>query len=385
MSTHASSTTLAELGLFSGQPQFENFAHIKDLLSARAMGPSSRPNELPEGRAIELPSVYEYESTSKDLESFLRETDTAALLVLQDGCVRYERYWLTGGRGVQWISMSVAKSFVSAMVGIAVGENLIGSLLDPVDHYLPQLSNSAYSGVCIKDVLQMSSGARWNEDYNDPDAEIFRLGAALGPGGSLDDFVATLRRDADPGTRCQYNSADTQVLGMLLSSATGRSVADYMHEKLVEPLGVEAPSYWILDGRGREMAFAGLNMTARGFARLGELYRRGGMWGDRQIVPADYVAASVKVTSPHLAPGMPILADHTLPFGYGYQWWLPDGELGEFSAIGVYNQFVYVDPSRASVIVKLSANPAYGLSTGEETNREIETIEVLRAISQQLA
>jgi len=155
-----------------------------------------------------------------------------------------------------------------------------------------------------------------------------------------------------------------------------------MRETLVEPLGFEYDSYWLVDGMGMEMAFAGLNVTARDFAKLGELYRNHGRWNGTQIVPEWWVRASVLADAPHLEPGKPILADHALDLGYGYQWWLPDGDRGEFSAIGIYNQLVYVDPSRGVTIVKLSANPAYGTSMTEATNREMENIAFLRAIGE---
>ena len=227
----------------------------------------------------------------------------------------------------------------------------------------------------------MSSGARWNEDYNDPTSDVHRLGAAMAGAMSLDAFVATMVRGTAPGTVCRYNSGDTQALGSLLVKATGRSLTDYMREKLVEPLGFEGDAFWLIDGTGMEMAFAGLNMTARDFAKLGELYRNHGRWNGRQIVSEAWVRASVRADAPHLEPGRPILADHPLDLGYGYQWWLPGGDHGEFSAIGIYNQLVYVDPSRGVTIVKLSANPAYGTTMDERTNREMENIAFLRAIA----
>ena len=202
----------------------------------------------------------------------------------------------------------------------------------------------------------------------------------MAPGGSHDEFLATMVRETDPGTLCQYNSADTQALGALLVGATGRSVADYMQEKICDPLGMEAPSYWVEDSRGMELAYAGLLMTARDFAKLGELYRQGGVWQGRRIIPAEYVTASLTVAAPHLAPGQPRVGGYPFPLGYGYQWWLPDGDDGEFSAIGVYNQYVYVDPSRGVTIVKLSANPRYGLSHDDEDNKDAENIEAFRAI-----
>lgn len=368
------------LRLFTGEPQFENFARLKTLLPSTRMAASSAPFQFPDGPALALPERYSFDGAERASEAFLEDTHTCGLLVLQDGKVRFERYMRSGGRAVQWISWSVAKSFVSALVGIAVEEGFIRDIADPISRYIPVEPGSAYDGVSIRDVLQMSSGARWNEDYNDPSSDVHRLGAAMAGAITLDAFVATMAPESKPGTVCRYNSGDTQALGSLLVHATKRSIADYMHEKLVEPLGFESDSYWLIDSAGREMAFAGLNVTARDFAKLGELYRNHGRWNGRQVVPEAWARASVVADAPHLKPGRPVLADHTLDLGYGYQWWLQDGDIGEFSAIGVYNQFVYVDPSRAVTIVKLSANPAYGTSMDERTNREMENIVFLRAI-----
>jgi CubicO group peptidase (beta-lactamase class C family) len=260
----------------------------------------------------------------------------------------------------------VAKSFVSALVGIAVGQGHIRSIDDPISDYIDVEPGSAYDGVRIKDVLQMSSGARWNEDYSDRHSDAARLGAAMAPGGSLDGFVATATPESAPGTVCQYNSTDTQALGTLLVRATGRSITDYMQEFLYEPLGMESDGFWLLDATGREMAFGGVNLTARDFAKLGELYRRGGEWNGRQVVPADWVAASIVPDAPHLEHGRPVIAGESLPDGYGYQWWLIPGGLDQYSAIGVYNQFVFVSPRHDVTIVKLSATRTYGVTMGEE-------------------
>jgi len=179
-----------------------------------------------------------------------------------------------------------------------------------------------------------------------------------------------------------YNSTDTQVLGMLLKKVTGRTIRDYMEEKLWHPLGMEHDAHWLVDSTGMEMAYGGLNATARDYAKIGELYRNGGRWQERQIVPAAWVKASLEADAPHLKAGNTGLADSI--FSYGYQWWLP-GDDGEFSAIGVYNQFVYVDPKRDLVIVKLSANRIYGTTNDESSFRETETIELFRAIGGQCA
>ena len=196
--------------------------------------------------------------------------------------------------------------------------------------------------------------------------------------------MASLQRDSEPGTRCVYSSADTQALAMLVAEATGRSLTDYMQEKLYSPLGMESPGYWLTDSMGRELSYVGLLMTARDFAKLGELYRNNGMFQGQQVVPREYVEESTRADGDHVQPGGPIVGDHALGPGYGYQWWLPAGDRGDYSAIGVYNQFIYVDPSRDTVIVKLSANPAYGTTTRESDNKDLENIALLQAISQHI-
>lgn len=382
--TDARPTLMADMGMFRGAPQHENFCRLASVLPSRELTPSARPHVWQRNETFELPAGYEFEGRPKSFDDFLRETDTAALLVLHDGQIRYERYALTGGPQVPWISMSVAKSFISALVGIAVAEGHIRSIDEPINAYVPVDSGSAYDGVSIKNVLQMSSGARWNEDYSDPASDVVRLNAALAGSGTLDEMVATMAREAEPGSVCRYTSADTQALGSLLVRATGRSITEYMQEKLCEPLGLTSPGYWLLDSTGMEAAFFGLNLTARDFAKLGELYRNDGRWQGKQIVPQAWVRASVRADAAHLVPGRPIVGTHRSPFGYGYQWWLPAGTRGEFSAIGVYNQFVYVDPTAAVVIVKLSANRTYGTAEDETANREMETLAVFRSIADAL-
>ncbi|MEV8389131.1 MULTISPECIES: serine hydrolase [unclassified Streptomyces] len=379
MTSYRTTPTLRDLAVFTGEPQHQNFCRMAEMLPSRTMAPSSRPSALPEGEPSGLPPTYRFEGTTRSTSAFLSDTDTAALLVLVDGRVRHEHYALTCGPDVPWMSMSVAKSFVSALVGIALDEGHIPSLDAAVSDFVPVRPGSAYDGVCVRDVLRMSSGARWTEDYSDPRSGVFRLVQESESGGSLAEFVATMEREYEPGTVCRYNSADTVVLGLLVSRTTGRGLADYMREKLCEPLGMVSPGHWLVDSRGIELAYYGLNLTARDYARLGELYRNGGVWQGIRVLPARWVTDSVTVGSPHCEPGR-VLGGQG-PLGYGYQWWIPEGDRGEFSAIGVYNQYVYVDPAGATTIVKLSANRTFGTSPDEATNRERETLTLLRAIA----
>jgi CubicO group peptidase (beta-lactamase class C family) len=374
--------SLAEVGLFTGVAQHENFARIRDLTPVREMQASSTPSPWPSGPAMDLPETYVFDGATRSTESFLDATDTSALLVLVDGQIRHESYRLTGGPDRTWLSMSVAKSFISCLVGIAVDEGHVRSIDDPISDYVSVRPGSAYDGVAIRTVLHMSSGARWNEDYYDKKSDIHQMSLAMmGLRGGLDGFVARMSTQSEPETVCRYNSGETQVLGALIASATGRTVSEYMQHKLVEPLGFTAAGYWVTDMRGVEMSYGGLNLVARDFARLGELYRNGGVYDGRRVVSADWVRASTTVDSPIREPGRPIVGTHAIDLGYGYQWWIPAGDRGDFAAIGVYNQLVYVDPATRSTIVKLSANRAYGTSDDESTNRDLENVELLRAIA----
>ena len=362
--------------LFTGAEQYEFFNRLKTVFPTRTIKAGPSPDRFSVGKAMTLPDSYAYAGENYEVAQFLDDTRTVALLVIQDGEIRYEDYWLTGGVDVNWMSMSVAKSFVSALIGIAIDEQLITGVEAPITTYVPELLGSAYAGVRIKDVLQMSSGARWNEDYSDPNSDIMRYGAVMATGNSFDDFTASLEREKPPGTYNYYNSTDTQALGMLLARATGMSMSEYAQIKLWGPLGMEHDAYWITDDAGVEMAAGGLQVTARDYAKLGQLYLQQGKWQGQQIVPESWVRDSLIADAPHLLA----TAHPEFPVSYGYQWWLPVSDEGEFSAIGVYNQFVFVNPQRNVVIVKLSANPKYGLTNDESSYRELESFEFFRSI-----
>ena len=292
--------------------------------------------------------------------------ETTGLIVLRDDRVVFEDHWLGNDASTQTIAWSVSKSFVSALIGIAIDEGAIDAVEAPVTQYAPELAGSGYDGVRLKDVLQMSSGVRWNEDYSDPDSDVGAFGRVMAGGGSLDAFAAGCVRECEPGTFNRYNSTDTHVLGMVLRRSTGRALSEYLHDKVWSPLGMEADGFWIVDGVGAEMAMGGLNAVLRDYARLGCCYLNGGRWNGAQVVPASWVRDSVTPDAPHLRPGARPSA--ALPLGYGYQWWAPD-DSGAFCAMGVYNQFIWVDPATRTVIVKSSAFRNYGATPQLESYR----------------
>ncbi|MEM7430961.1 MAG: serine hydrolase [Pseudomonadota bacterium] len=365
--------------LFTGEEQYETFNRIADLFPASTVTAAPRPHAFGEQIDLVLPETFSYLGNDVAVPTFIEETDTSALLVLKDGNVRYENYWLTGGREVPWLSMSVAKSFVSALVGIAVEDGLI-DIETPISDYVPELADSAFDGVRVKDVLQMSSGAAWNEDYGDPDSDVNRMGRSMAFGTPLIEFVAQIQPENPPGTFNRYNSAETQALGFLLLATTQQPVTQYMQEKLWHPIGAESDAHWIIDDAGVELTFGGFNATARDYAKLGELFRLGGRWNGAQVVPEAWVHDSVTPDAPHLMP----TANTDQGLGYGYQWWVPASTEGEFLAIGVYNQFIYVNPDRGVVIVKLSAFSDYATSGDASAYREVETIEFFREVVRML-
>lgn len=366
--------------LFSGKEQFQNLNRVHTLFPKTTVLPSSNPLLFQLDEPKELPTKFIFEGKQVDVDEYLLRTDTAALLIIQNGKIKYENYWLTGGPDEHWFSFSMAKSFISALIGIAIHQKYINSIEDKITFYVPQLKNSAYDNVRIKDILQMSSGASWNEDYGDPNSDINRSARIFAIGGSLDEFTSSLEKELESGSFNRYNSTDTQALGMLLREATGASITEYMQKMLWEPIGAEKNGYWIVDSENMEMAYAGFMATARDYAKLGELYRLKGNLNNKQIIPSEWIELSTKPDGPHLLPGDNPLSD--FPLGYGFQWWIPDNS-GDFSAIGVYNQFIYVSPKNNTVIVKLSANSSYGTSNDANGKSELEGISFFKAILSQ--
>jgi CubicO group peptidase (beta-lactamase class C family) len=364
--------------LFDEEDIVQNFQHMDQIFPTRRVAAGGTILEF-EQSDYTLPENFEYDGKSYDTESFLSDTMTTGLLIMQDDRILLERYALGHSQAGRHIAWSVSKSVMSALFGVAVEEGHIRDIKAPVTDYLPELIGSGYDGVPIKDVLQMSSGVGFNEDYGDPDSDINRMGRELAMGGTLLEFAATLERERPPGTVQHYVSIDTQVLGTILVRATGKSLADYTSEKLWQPVGMEQDAYWMVDGSGMEMAFGGFNASLRDFARFGRLYLNGGRWEGKQIIPASWVEDSVTPDAPHLMPGPKPDSDN--PMGYGYQWWIPADSHGDFMALGIYNQMIFVDPENRLVIAKHSANPDFQRNNFESTR---ETVALWRAVASDL-
>lgn len=285
-----------------------------------------------------------------ELDNYLASHPATGLLILKDGKLLAERYQYARRAEDRFTSWSMAKTFVAMAVGVAIAEGRIASIDDPVDRYEPALRDTAWQGVSLRHVLHMASGAKFDETYDKPGTDIARLSRAWSQqAGSLIDALGSIRgREAEPGDRFKYISADTQVLGQVLVKATGRPLADYVAEKIWAPMGAEADAYWTLDAGGMEAAYCCLNARLRDYARFGQLLLDGGKVGDRQVIPAAWVSAatSVRFRDGYLQPGRA-----TRYMGYGYQIWIFPDDLG-FALLGVRGQAVFVNPRHKLVMVQ---------------------------------
>ncbi len=360
--------------LFDEDRIVANFSSMKDLFKWTEVKRSGDITPWFDSKR-DLPQSYDFDGGPKLVADWLDQTRTTSLLVIQNGRIAYEDYRLGTKPEDKRISWSMAKSFLSAMFGTAVADGRIKSLDEPVDAYVPSLKGTVYEGVKIRNVLNMASGVKFDEDYEAFGSDINKMGRVLGLGGSMDEFARSLKgREREQGVARQYTSIDTHILAMVLRAATGKDMAALMEETLWSKLGVEDDAYYVTDGYGVAFALGGLNMRTRDYARFGQMMLDYGQFNGQQIIPADWVKAST-------AASAPAAAQKTDRMGYGYQWWVPVNADDEFYAIGIYGQFIYVNRPARVVIVKTSAhrdfdNDGVGGSLVEE-----ETIEMFRAVA----
>lgn len=365
--------------LFDEESIVHNFQNMDEIFPISPIEGGGKVVEFERG-TFNLPANFTFKGKTIDTEQNLADTMTTGLLVLHKDKIVYEDYWHGHTAEKTHIAWSVSKSYLSALFGIAVADGDIKDIMQPVTDYVPELVGSGYDGVPIKHVLQMSSGVGFNEDYGDPNSDINRMGESMAMGDSLLEFSATLKRARPPGTLQHYVSIDSQVLGTVLVRATGKELSDYTSEKLWKPLGMESKAFWMVDGSGMGMAFGGLNASLRDFMRLGRLYLHKGNWFGEQIISEGWVHDSVTPDAPHLMPGKKPDTENDL--GYGYQWWLPEDSTGDYMALGVYDQMIYVDPNSDLVIARHAANRDFQRNNFEPTD---EAVALYRAIAAKLS
>ncbi|EPX77123.1 serine hydrolase domain-containing protein [Litoreibacter arenae] len=354
---------MAVNSLFAPEKIVDNFSNMnKAFLWTELTLPNAAPSPLPKGPDATLPA---------QTQDWIETRDVTALVVLKDGQIVHETYYKGTKAGDRRISWSVAKSYLSALMGVLLEDGSIASIDDPLTKYAPSLIGTAYDGASIRNVLNMASGVTFDEDYLDKSSDINRMGRVLALGGTMDGFTTELTETfAEPGQTWQYVSIDTHVLSMVIRGATGRSIVDLMSEKIIGPMGLETAPYYLTDGVGVAFVLGGLNMTTRDYARMGQMFLQRGRLNGQQIVPAAWVDASTTPTAP-TAPGA---------IGYGFQWWIPKGATkGEFMARGVYGQYIYINRPLGVVIATNAADRNF-----RDAGVADENIAMFRAIASAL-
>ncbi len=338
--------------------------------------PPEGPAPLPEAPAP-LPDRFTHDGREITLQQWKDARAITAMVVLKNGRIVHEDYRLGTRPDDRRISWSVAKSMLSAALGILLERHPGVSLDDQVVDHVPALKGSAYDGASLRNVLNMASGVAFNEDYLDWHSDINRMGRVLATGGSMDGFAAGLAaRDWAPGRYRRYVSIDTHVVGMVMRALSGETARELLGRELFSPLGLERAPYYLTDGEGTDFVLGGLNLTTRDYARFGLMIAQGGRIAGRQVVPEAWVAESTAQSAPAAAPTEPA---PIAALGYGYQWWLPpEAEEGEVFAIGIYGQYVYIDRARKTVIAVNAADRLFRDGDGAVT---LQNIDLFRTIA----
>mgnify|MGYP001161556207 FL=1 len=335
------------------------FAHFDVLYPTRVIRGSGVASPLP-GAAVDLSGVsFNANETDMTVADLLESEYLMGLLVVQGGKVLMEHYAADHGADVPWVTFSVTKSVTSLLIGAAIHEGYIDSVADPIVKYLPRLAGSEYGESRVQDILQMASGIAWNEDYEDSESDVARAAALNGV--ALTDYLAQLPRVAPPGTRFNYNTVESNLLGEVLRSAIGMNAAPYLSQKIWQPMGMQSDANWLLSlPEDRETGGCCISATLRDYARLGLLALADGVLPDgTRILPEGWMAASTAPSQGYE--------------GYGYKWWL-DAD-GRYGAYGIFGQTIAIDPEAQLVIaVHSNAQAASGSAYGQELEAALAAI-----------
>ena len=340
---------------------FRALDRIPLLAKARVIPASGTPMPLPPGAALKLPL---------DVDAYMAGQRSAALIVLHDGKVRLERYGLDFDAKGRWTSFSVAKSITSTLIGAAVRDGHIKSMDDRVSDYIPQMKGSAYDDVSIRQLLTMTSGVQWNEDYADRNSDVAKFNNHKPEEGvdALVSYMRRLPRAVPAGTRWNYSTGETNLVGILVSHAVKKPLASYLSEKIWGPAGMEQQATWILSKTGEEISGCCIQAAARDYARYGQFILGGARVNGQGIVPEGWLA---EATTTRTDIGRP-------DRGYGYQWWTYAD--GSFAGRGIFGQGIFIDPRR-QIVIASNANWANGARDPSANNaREAFYLAVQKAI-----
>ncbi|MEM6899846.1 MAG: serine hydrolase [Pseudomonadota bacterium] len=344
---------------------FRMMDRVPILTASRSIKSGSEVHGFEEGRPISL---------DFDVETYVEQNRTAGIVVVQDGAIRYETYGLDFSENGRWTSFSVAKSLTSTLVGAALKDGYIGSLSDKVPDYIGGLKGSAYDDVTIKQLLTMSSGVAWNEDYEDPDSDVAKFNSHVAEDGfsNLVSYMRALPRAHPPGEVWNYSTGETNMIGVLVREATGKSLTDYLSEKIWSSYGMQQDASWLLNDEETEISGCCIQAATRDFARFGQLILDGAVVDGQSILPEDWLQNATTARIRYGVDGR----------GYGYQWWTFDD--GTFAAVGIFGQSIFIDPERRLVIASNSSwRSALGRRDGENPARDDFHAAVIAAIDRE--
>ncbi|WP_290496451.1 serine hydrolase domain-containing protein [Hyphomonas sp. UBA4494] len=331
--------------------QMHTFSHTHEIFPTRTIKAGDTVSALPYAATPLSDMPIQANGKSYDLFDYVSQNRLVGLLAIKDGHIVHEYYDQGIGPDTRWMSMSMAKSVSTTLVGAAIKDGFIDSVDDQLVKYLPELSGSGYDGVSIKHLLQMTSGVKWDDTHTVAESErrtMLDLQVGQKP-GEIMKFMASLPRIAEPGTVWNYSTGETHVVGALVKAATGKWLSDYCSETMWSRLSMQADAAWWLESPdGLEVAGSGICANLHDYARLGLFALNGGVIDGESVVPEGWFT---EATEPRMAGSDPL--------NYGYMWWpVPDrdGDFkeGAFSARGIFGQYIYVNPSRGIVLTVLS-------------------------------
>lgn len=330
------------------------FRNIDRLFPTRTVPASTTPRAFEPSPDKLGPLALTIGEKTYDLDDVIALDSITGLIVLKDGKLVAEVYQRGNGPDTRWMSMSLAKSITSTLIGAAIKDGAIKGRDALVTDYVPELKGSAYEGVTVEQILGMTSGVKWDETYTDPASDrraLLEAQIAQAPGGLMK-VMAALPRAAEPGTVHNYSTGETQVAGEIVRGATGKNLSDYLAEKVWQPAGMEADAHWWLDSPdGREIGGSGLAATLRDFARFGQFFLDGAKVDGQSILPDGWTDEA----------GLPITLKDGSKAEYGLMWWPAWTEQSidhkAYAAIGIQGQNIYIDPAERVVIAMTAAQP----------------------------
>ncbi|WP_245905327.1 serine hydrolase domain-containing protein [Gelidibacter algens] len=285
------------------------------------------------------------------LDAYMNEHRVQGIIVIKDNQIRLEKYGDNSNQETLWTSFSVAKSVSSMLVGVALKEGALESLEDPLKKYIDEFNGYDYGEVTVRQLLTMTSGIEWNEDYEDPNSDVGQMYKAhcQGDESHILTYIKPLKFAHKQGTHWNYSTGETDLVGILVQKATGISLAEYLSEKIWKPFGMESDAYWFADECSHlNLGGSGLSASLRDFARLGMLMLDGGEIGDKNILSEEWLKDATSL----------LYQTNDQGDGYGYLWWrFKDGSYGAF---GIFGQMIYINPHKNLVIAQMAAWPKAG-------------------------